>query len=87
MPARQEPTPEEPRRRWADLPAEARLEVYMATLQVVEARIKKRAQACLAEMEVDAPSSPQEVERGTKDDAIILSPAGKFQRLMDQAQL
>ena len=55
----------------------------MDTLQLIAVRINKRANACLDEMG-PAPSSPQ-VERGTKEDPIILSPAGKFQRLMDLA--
>ena len=43
--------------------------------------LEERIEAYLAK---NAPPSP-EIERGTKRDPIALSPAGKFQRIMDAA--
>ena len=90
VPAAPPPTPPPPppppppagEARFSELPPEFRLQIYLDTVHTIAARGLERVEAILAEM--SSPPSPQ-IERGTKRNPIRLSPAGKFQRLLDAA--
>ena len=76
------PPPAAGEARFSELPPEFRLQIYLDTVHTIAARGLERIEATLAEM--SSPPSPQ-IERGTKRNPIRLSPAGKFQLLLDAA--
>ena len=92
-PVQAEPATEEGPPRFRDLPSEFQLEVYLRTMEGVAAKANERIEAMLMDARareagpsnspVAAPPTP--IEAATERDPIGLSPAGKFQSLLDAA--
>ena len=59
------------------------LDMVLAATFAVAERGQKRAELLLDLME---PASPCDIEKATKRDPIVLSPAGKFQRILNAAE-
>ena len=67
----------------SELPLDYQLDMVLAATFAVAERGQKRAELLLDLME---PASPCDIEKATKRDPIVLSPAGKFQRILNAAE-